>query len=119
VRAAGDTVEIEHVASAAELGTVCRRECPDIVVIDEDTPEGASGALVRALGKAVSALDGAPEVLLLRRDFDAPRSDAPGVVRIVELPKPLNAHVLASVLAKMATRVAERRGAARAQSSKQ
>lgn len=108
LRATGDDVEIEHVLSAAELGTACMREAPDLVVLDEETTNGATAGLVRALGERVGGDDGAPEVLVLRRSFGAPSSNR-AVLRAVELPKPLNAHVLASVLSKMAARIVERR----------
>lgn len=113
MRATGDDVEIEHVMSASELGSACVREPPHVVIIDEHTTNGATPALVRALGERIKvvdgSLDGAPEVLVLRTSFDGPKSSPSEPSRVVELPKPLNAQVLASVLSKMTARIVERR----------
>lgn len=109
LRATGEDVEIEYVLSATELGAACMREPPQIVVIDEDTTNGVTEGLVRALGERVGEVDGAPEVLVLRRSLGSPPSEPSS---IVELAKPLNAQVLASVLSKIAARVVDRRARA-------
>jgi eukaryotic-like serine/threonine-protein kinase len=106
-RRPGDAVEIEHVTSVAALGAACRHASPHIVLVDEDSTAGATAGLLRGIAEAVSALSSAPDVLLLRRSFDtAPWTLDGKPVR--EVPKPVNAQVLASVLNKMAMRMAER-----------
>lgn len=107
LRAAGDGVEIEHVLSAAELGVACSREPPGIVIIDEESI-ASSASLLRGLVEAAVTLPGPPRVLVLRRTLDDAPSPVVGLP-VRELPKPLNAQVLASVLSKMAAALAARR----------
>lgn len=107
LRATGDGVEIEHAASAAELGSACGREPPAIVIIDEDSV-APSPAVLRGLVEAAASLAGPPEILVLRSAFAA-EPLSPGDRAVRELPKPVNAQVLASVLSRMATAVGSRR----------
>jgi serine/threonine-protein kinase len=108
LRQAGDAVEIEHAASAAELGAACLRDAPAIVILDEDSLPSTPG-LLRGVVEAAAALAGPPEILVLRRSFDDGECSLEGLP-VRELAKPLNAQVLASVLSRMAGAVTSRRG---------
>ena len=95
------TIELVHDASAFEAALARRR--PDLVIIDDDTAECASRLVV-----AVQEAAGPPvEVLLLGRRSDAPRT-RPSGLGFRELGKPLNAQLLASVLARMTAKLLER-----------
>jgi len=101
LRGAGDAVAIECASSASEFASVVDGTAPDLVVIDDASAEGAIAALLDMI-----RTDVAPEVLVLRESFEHLGRDG---LRVRELPKPLNAQVLASVVSKMAVRIVERR----------
>jgi serine/threonine-protein kinase len=106
LRASGDAVEIECVATAEEFVEGVEREPPHIVIIDDDSAHGAAESAIATLRSMPATAD--VEVVVLNRDWNA---DSRRLIplRASELPKPVNQHVLRSVLAKFGARVAERR----------
>jgi serine/threonine-protein kinase len=103
VDAGGDFAAIESVSTTRELASAFEREAAPIVVVDRECAPD-----VRALVTSLRQTARCPEVLVLSRkyDFASPCSDDPDVK---EIPKPINAQVMASVISKMAARVALRR----------
>ena len=102
VDGAGDFAAIEVVVSERELESAFEREAAPILVVDRECADdiGATVAKLRHVGRA-------PEVLVLsRRDhLGLPICDPD----VKEIPKPINAQVMASVISKMAARVTLRR----------
>jgi serine/threonine-protein kinase len=106
LRASGDAVEIECVATAEEFIEGVERDPPHIVIVDDESAAGAAECAIAALRAVPATAD--VEVVVLNRDCNA---DSRRLIplRACELPKPVNQHVLRAVLAKLGARVAERR----------
>jgi len=106
LRASGDVVEIECVSTAEELFEAVGRDAVDVLIIDDESAGGTTECVIAGLRSMAATAE--VEVIVLNRDWSAdPRRLIP--LRACELPKPINQHVLRSVLAKSGARVAQRR----------
>lgn len=105
LRSAGDEMNIDCAGSALEFAQIADGDAPDIVIIDDESADGAISDVLDTIRADVP-----PEVLVLRESFEHLGRDG---LRLRELPKPLNAQVLASVISRMAVAIAERWNQAR------
>jgi serine/threonine protein kinase len=99
--AAGDATAIECATSPAELSALVAVLEPDILIIDDETADGAVAELLAVIRPH------APEVVVLKKAFDRDPTTPPLPVR--EIAKPINPHVLASLLSQLATRLVRER----------
>ena len=93
----GVRVETEAAVSASEAISLIVHEPCDVCVIDEESAAGRLGEIVDRLREAAP---GAQVVVVARDLRAAQRAAAPHVLRYL-VPKPVNAHVLAAVLARL------------------
>ena len=107
--ASDDKVEIACLDSEYELLGSLKRSLPDVVVIDDEKTLGRTEDVVETLREV--AYPSPLEVIVLVRN-DEPTSPRLTQLDVVSVPKPVNMHVLRSVTARLARRIAERRSSA-------
>jgi serine/threonine protein kinase len=104
LRVAGSGLEIECVSSERDLAAAFARSRADIVMIDDDAAGRRADALAQGLRYAPGGR--AAEIVVIGGNRSAARLEETGAR---ELPKPLNTHVLAVLVAQMGARIVERR----------
>jgi serine/threonine-protein kinase len=104
-----ETVEVACLETELELFAAVKRSVPDIVVIDEEKTSGRTEAVIEMLREVAgpSALD----VLVLVRN-DTSTLTRLAQLDVLAVPKPVNIHVLKSVMSRLGRKIAERRSSA-------
>src|SRR5207248_869837 len=110
LRAPGDAVDVECVAYADAFARAFEQAPADIVIIDDEKVGRDGGALVRTI-RGMPGGENA-EALLLSRQW-VRDSKQLSELRARELPKPISAQALASVLTKLGAELAQRAWSAR------